>query len=271
MNRWTPKRRRLRAFLRRFRVAKRSAPPRPDRRPPGLGATIEWAELWLRLYRLQSMFVLQSYVSRVLPDFVESFVSLARSHPSAKGDRYTTRQVQRVQRDLLKFKRLSQTSSSRSLFEDVRAVWLEMLLCKTVDAFELYLTAVLRKSLRKNPGAMSDASLKVHDLLSSKDLDEALARAVEKQVYDASFSGLSGVTEYLERRFGVTVDRQTSHYRKLLEAVEVRHLVVHNGSSVSRRFLEWMGRLVKGWRPNPCHSDIRSGCYRRGSRCLRRD
>ena len=219
------------------------------------------------------MFVLQSYVSRVLPDFVESFVSLARSHPSAKGDRYTTRQVQRVQRDLLKFKRLSQTSSSRSLFEDVRAVWLEMLLCKTVDAFELYLTAVLRKSLRKNPGAMSDASLKVHDLLSSKDLDEALARAVEKQVYDASFSGLSGVTEYLERRFGVTVDRQTSHYRKLLEAVEVRqHLVVHRWIIGVKTIpgADWDG-LVKGRRPIPCHSDIRLGCYRRGSRCLRRD
>ena len=199
-------------------------------------------------------------------------VSLARSHPSAKGDRYSTKQIHRVHRQFLKLKRISQTPSSRGIFEDVRAVWLEMLLCKTIDAFELYLTAALRRSLRKNPGAMSDASLKVHDLLSSKDLDEALARVVEKQVYDASFSGLSGVTEYLERRFGVAIDRQSSHYGQLLEAVEVRHLVVHNGSLVSKRFLERTGtRSLKEGERFPVTVDVRLGCNRCSPRCFRRD
>lgn len=246
MNPWKPQTilsRRLRQHLRRFRVVKQPVPETVNHslRPSGVGGTLECAYLRLSIYRLQSMYLQQLKQFDVDDYMLESFLTLAKSHPTTKGDQYAMNLIRRGQRDLHRLRRLKIAPSTQYIHEDMRTVWSEMFLCKIIDAFEFYLTAVLRKSLKRNPGAMSGASIKVKDIIESKDIDDALGRVIEKQVYEASFSGLTGVTDYLKDRFNVDIDRKTEHYRRLNEAIEVRHLVVHNGSLVSTRFIKNTG------------------------------
>lgn len=242
MKPWKPqttRSRTLRQHLRRFRVVKQPVPEMVNRglRPSGVGATLEWGYFHLSINRLQSMYLLHLKQLDLEDYFYESFLTLAKSHPTTKGDQYVMNQIRRGQRELHRLRRFKIAPSTQYIDEDMRTVWSEMFLCKIIDAFEFYLTAVLRKSLKRNPGAMSGASIKVKEIIESKDIDDALGRVIEKQVYEASFSGLTGVTDYLKDRFSVDIDRKTEHYRRLNEAIEVRHLVVHNGSLVSTRFI----------------------------------
>lgn len=184
------------------------------------------------------MYLQQLKQSDVDDHLFEALFTLAKSHPTTKGDQYAQNTIRRGLRDLHRLRKIKIAPSTKHIFEDMSTVWSEIFLCKVIDAFEFYLTAVLRKSLKRNPGAMSGASIKVEDIIESNDIDDALGRVIEKQVYEASFSGLTGVTEYLKKRFSVDIDRKTEHYRRLNEAIEVRHLVVHNGSLVSTRFIK---------------------------------
>jgi hypothetical protein len=182
---------------------------------------------------------MQVYAATKGSDVLAELADLVRTHPDIKRDPFANRQLRRMERQFRALRRMSDTPSFKiDVIAELERAWLEMLICKVVDAFEFYLGAVLRRCLKKNPAAIPDASIRVQDLLNSTDISDAIDRIIDKQVYDASFTGLPGIADYLERRFGTKIDRKTASYAAVLEVIEVRHLIVHNGSRVSKRFLE---------------------------------
>jgi hypothetical protein len=197
--------------------------------------TGQFVLLAAQLMQLRHLFTLTRFVSDIALDAMREMLALLKTHPHSKSNRNLRANISRMESMLRRLMQQKQKSFSLDL-------WFEMFVCKIVDVFELYLYGVLRQCLKKNPRAISEASITVQDLLNLKDIDDAIKRIVEDKVDRESFFGLPSIADFLEKRFGVGLDRTGERYRKMLEVIEVRHLIVHRDSKVSRRFVEKTNR-----------------------------
>jgi len=205
---------------------------RSTKHPSGVDATGEFFFLVLQLMTLDYLFVVVRFGSDNFLEAMATVLTFAKSHPISKKNKKFRKALHRHEITLRDLRKRKATSFS---FVDI---WYEMLVCKAVDAFEFYLSAVLRKCLKKRPEAISDSSISVQDLLTRKDIDDAVSQIVDERVYKESFSGLSGIADFLQKRFGLTIDREGNRYQTTLEVIETRHMIVHNDSKVSKRFIE---------------------------------
>jgi hypothetical protein len=197
--------------------------------------TAQFVLLAAQLMQLRHLFTVMRFVSDIALDAMRESLALLKTHPHSKSNRNLRANTLRMEFMLRRLMQKKQASASLDL-------WFEMFVCKVVDVFELYLCDVLRQCLKKNPGAIAEASITVQDLLNLKDIDDAIRRIAEDRADKEGFFGLTNIVDFLEKRFGVKLDRASERYQKMLEVTEVRHLIVHRDSKVSRRFVEKTNR-----------------------------
>lgn len=159
-----------------------------------------------------------------IPDFVDALDRMSEDPATGAQILAVREQLLQMNVDLLPKKA---DLIDRFVYEIVTTRW--------VDAFEFYLSGIVLRALRQRPDSIGDMTLKVSDVLGADDKDALLLRFIEKKLRDVTISGLNGVAQFL-KQFGVVVERTTDSYRTVREAIEVRHLIVHNQGRVDRRF-----------------------------------
>ena len=114
---------------------------------------------------------------------------------------------------------------------------LETMITRLIDSFEYYLTQIVARCLRTYPDALGDSQISIRELRECGSIDEAVDRRIERKVHDLTRAGLTGIADFLNKRFGADIDRKTDSYRVVCEAIEVRHLILHKEGMVDRIFI----------------------------------
>lgn len=202
------------------------------------GASIEWLELHQALLYLGQTFAIVPVIARAAEETTTNYVNLAMTHPAIAKDAYRLAEARRLSKLAKKLRATFSKESSAPILAQLERMWLEMYVCKAIDAFEFFLTALLRRAIKKNPRAIAKSKIPMEVLMQCKDINEATANVIDRQVYRASFGGLKSIADYLKAKFKVQIDRKGSNYLRMLELVEIRHLIVHNSSKVTARFIK---------------------------------
>lgn len=115
-------------------------------------------------------------------------------------------------------------------------VFTELLLCRCVDNFLLYLAELLREIFRTRPEILRSGDQERLDFIlqyeSMEELTEALA---ERKVQRLAFLGIAQLNEFFSDRLGLTFGSEEGQ-KVISEAVEIRNLIVHNRGVISALF-----------------------------------
>lgn len=174
------------------------------------GASIEWLELHQALLYLGQTFAIVPVIARAAEETTTNYVNLAMTHPAIAKDAYRLAEARRLSKLAKKLRATFSKESSAPILAQLERMWLEMYVCKAIDAFEFFLTALLRRAIKKNPRAIAKSKIPMEVLMQCKDINEATANVIDRQVYRASFGGLKSIADYLKAKFKVQIDRKGS-------------------------------------------------------------
>jgi hypothetical protein len=119
----------------------------------------------------------------------------------------------------------------------------EMILCRTVDNFNCYLSDVLFILFRSRPETLrSSEQVTIEDVLTATNMDEFVERLAERKVESLSYQGFSAVYNYLTKRLGIRSGLKKELLEGAIKAIAIRNIIVHNRGKVNSRFLKETGQ-----------------------------
>jgi len=125
----------------------------------------------------------------------------------------------------------------------------EMSLSRTTDAFQLYITNMLREVFLQRPEVLrSSETVTVLEVLSCNEMSEVVRLLPERKVDSLSYQGFDELLKYLQERIGLKIQCEKSLLAAVRQTIEVRNVIVHHGGRVSSLFLKRTKRhdLVQG-------------------------
>ena len=132
----------------------------------------------------------------------------------------------------------AEVRSAREAFDQHADLLLEMLMCKGVDNFLLYLSDFLASVFRRRPEMLkSDEKVSVEFLLEYSDYTDLLDALTERKVLDLSFRGMVALQDVLRRSMKFEIFPSDVELAQAVRINEVRNLFIHNRGIISRRFL----------------------------------
>ena len=147
---------------------------------------------------------------------------------------------------------LLQKQSEPAFGPDIRRWWTEVLICRYVDAFEYYISQILRRVFIHCPDLLkgsdtkmrgtSDNKVEVREVLEAGSISEFIQRYADKKVYDLSYRGLENLVEYLNSNLGLKIDTNLPAFQYVLYMTEVRNIIVHNAGRINKIFSQRTGR-----------------------------
>ncbi|QGM46471.1 hypothetical protein [Methylocystis heyeri] len=112
------------------------------------------------------------------------------------------------------------------------------LLTTSVEAFDCYLSHIIRCVLLKNPQMLrSSEKISIDELYDFKSKRELSHYIADRKVSELSYSGIRGIEKYLKDVFGVDMFGNTDSKDLLIVFMELRNIHVHNRGFVNRLFL----------------------------------
>jgi hypothetical protein len=125
----------------------------------------------------------------------------------------------------------------------------EMLLCRTVESLDKYLTEMLLVVFLKHPEALkSSETVKIADVLTWGNSDEIVRRLAERKVNALNYQKFDDILIYLCSDLGLPIVLDEALVGATREAIEVRNIIVHNSRVINMTFLKRTKRfdLVEG-------------------------
>ena len=109
-----------------------------------------------------------------------------------------------------------------------------------VGQFEVLISDLAHHFYRRAPGSMGaqERALTVSELLSFGSLDEATDYVISEKVDDLLRGSAEDWRKFFDSRLKVDLCEVTSDWSRFIEYIQRRHLVVHAGSRLSRRYLK---------------------------------
>lgn len=124
------------------------------------------------------------------------------------------------------------------------------ILVSAVGAFELLVGSLVRYFYSRHPGALSAGEegkeFSLADLEGMSSIEEARSLAIERRVERVLFDSLSGWSKWMKKSLDFSFEDLAIDWTQLREAIERRHVVVHNGGRASRIYLERLGDAAAG-------------------------
>jgi hypothetical protein len=119
---------------------------------------------------------------------------------------------------------------------------LEMMYCRAVDNFQVYLVDVLREVLRKCPHIMKTRKdqLSVEDILRFSSIDDLVSSIIEKKIDALSGEGFEPIAEWFAAKGIPLVVRDTDR-PKIIGAIAARNVFVHHRGRVDQRYIDRTG------------------------------
>lgn len=122
------------------------------------------------------------------------------------------------------------------------SMWNELVFNRFVDHLYLYLSDILTEVLLFEPNLLKgEGTVPVTVALELGSKEAITKYLAEKKVKDLSYKSLAEVMEYFEKRVGIDLQIEPGIVRDVVEIVERRHLLVHNGGRVDAKYISRTG------------------------------
>lgn len=118
----------------------------------------------------------------------------------------------------------------------------ELVFNRFVDHLYLYLSDILTEVLLFEPNLLKgEGTVPIAVALELGSTEAITKYLAEKKVKDLSYKSLAEFMEYFEKRVGVDLQIEPEIIRDVMEMVERRHLLVHNGGRVDAKYISRTG------------------------------
>jgi hypothetical protein len=118
----------------------------------------------------------------------------------------------------------------------------QMIFCRCMDAFMLYVADLVGEIFRAKPECLrSSEKVEIEEVLRHQDMNSLIEALGARKVETLSYQGAREVCGYLSQKLGLQVPAEAKHLALIVATVEKRNLVVHNRAIVNARFRERSG------------------------------
>ncbi len=116
-------------------------------------------------------------------------------------------------------------------------LWMEVVLCRSVDGFDAYLTDILRAIFLAKPKTLRSAEkVEVREVMTCGSIQEFARQLAVRKADELSASGLGAILNFLGG-LGVRVPIDERIRRATTAAIAVRNVIVHNRGRADAKFL----------------------------------
>ena len=116
---------------------------------------------------------------------------------------------------------------------------LELILCRAVDGFLVYVAELMALVYTARPETMKSAeTLRLDLILENETMEELIAVLVDKRINDLAYKGMRELSRYLSDKLGLQLFGSQKDLERAADIIEVRNLVVHNRGIINRTFLK---------------------------------
>lgn len=170
------------------------------------------------------------------------------THTTISGDF-----IHRIARDALEgkndYQKLDPSKLARSnpgpRTQELRASsqeFVEMFLSRAVDSFQVYIVEILREVLHKQPKILSASKqeLTLGYVLQFDSIESLTKDWIEGKVAGLSYEGFGELEEWCKSR-GIPLLVPDGKHTKIVEAIAIRNLIVHNRGVVDERYKKATG------------------------------
>jgi hypothetical protein len=114
-----------------------------------------------------------------------------------------------------------------------------VILLAHVDAF---ISDSIRAMCKAKPIILiSDKKISWRDVIETGNWDDLISYLTEEYSYDLGWNSISDRISYISERHGLKISL-SEPIRRLSEAEQLRHLIIHNGGRVSQEYLKKTGK-----------------------------
>jgi hypothetical protein len=119
----------------------------------------------------------------------------------------------------------------------------EMILCKCVDIFNIYVSNILAMIYLKNPKTLSSSKqIDIKFILNHENMDELIYAIAEKKISELTYKSIEELNNIIFNEIGLQLIDDKSDLELLSMINAIRNLIVHSNSIIDNTFL----RIVKG-------------------------
>lgn len=128
--------------------------------------------------------------------------------------------------------------------ETLRRMLMEVTISRDVETFLYYLTQKLLSIFTQRPEALvgfledDDKKVDVRDVLQCQDRSEFVKLVAGRLVDALGYRGLPEIVRRLNQRMKLGYNTDNADFRDAQEIIEVRNIIAHNASRVSRPYLQ---------------------------------
>jgi len=155
-------------------------------------------------------------------------------------------------------------SSATEQMEQHKRRYFEMLLCREVDNYLVYISELLADIFRAKPETLrSGEMVRLDTVLRHGTMKDLINELADRRVHELSYSGLKDLSVYFKEKLGLSLFQGESDEQHAVQIIEQRNLIVHARSVVNPLFLRkipnstiGVGELLPFGRKTGSHS-----CY----------
>jgi len=115
----------------------------------------------------------------------------------------------------------------------------QMLLCRLVDNFSIYLVEIVELVIRQKPELLrSRAQVSIEEVLSFEDLDAFRNHMIQRRVEELGYLGFADLEKWWTERLGLPLVDDAVLAQSVVELLETRNCVVHARCRIGRRYVE---------------------------------
>ncbi len=120
----------------------------------------------------------------------------------------------------------------------------ENLIIRITDNFLCYLSEIIQDVLRKKPEILrSKETLRFDEILGFSNYKELLSYLVDKKINELSYSGIDGVSEFLNSRTNLKLTEREGEYELLVIGIELRNAYTHTRGVISRITVDRLAKV----------------------------
>ena len=136
---------------------------------------------------------------------------------------------------------LEETWKKSESLSPYRQIFFEMLLCRIIDNFLIYLSELLYLiyETRSEILTRSKDSVPIQVIFQHSSIDDLRSEVIERRIMELSYRGMKALQTYLAEPTQIGFKLFTMKHLLLLavDVIEVRNLIVHNRGIVNKTFL----------------------------------
>ncbi len=120
-------------------------------------------------------------------------------------------------------------------------IFLTSVLVSAVSSFEVLIGGIVDGFFRLHPAALESADrekeFSLEDLKELGSVEDAVSLAISRRVEDFMWGGFDDWNRWFARNLKIEFNTICMDFDRLVEVIERRHIVIHHGGRVSRRYL----------------------------------